>query len=160
MSIPNRPTLADLVQMPVGEIVALPAEVLTLLQEEAEDALRRAKAAKGWLDAALTRKYGDTAAALRRQNGKDAGTVRFEDSGITVVADLPKRVEWDQRRLAAIVDRIRTAGDEPGEYVELTYKVLERHYGAWPAHIRSAFEPARIAKTGKPSFVLKVGTAS
>jgi hypothetical protein len=155
MSIPNRPSLADLARMPIGEIVALSGETLALLQEEAEEALRRAKAAKDWLDGALERKYGALAAEHRRVEGKDTGTVRFDDGAVTVVADLSKKVEWDQTQLAAIVERIRTGGGEPGEYVEISFKVSERKYSAWPAHIRTAFEAARTVKTGKPTFVLK-----
>ena len=155
MSIPNRPSLADLARMPIGDIVALSGETLALLQDEAEEALGRAKAAKDWLDGALERKYGALAAEHRRMEGKDTGTVRFDDGAVTVVADLSKKVEWDQTQLAAIVERIRTGGGEPGEYVETSFKVSERKYGAWPAHIRTAFEAARTVKTGKPTFVLK-----
>ncbi|MEW5727689.1 MAG: hypothetical protein AB1918_07680 [Pseudomonadota bacterium] len=155
MTIPNRPSLADLARMPIGEIVSLSGETLALLQDEAEEALRRAKAAKDWLDGALERKYGVLAAEHRRVEGKDTGTVRFDDGAVTVVADLSKKVEWDQTQLAAIVERIRTGGGEPGEYVETSFKVSERKYGAWPAHIRTAFDAARTVKTGKPTFVLK-----
>ena len=58
MTIPNRPSLADLARMPLGDIVALSGETLALLQEEADETLRRAKTAKDWLDGALDRKYG------------------------------------------------------------------------------------------------------
>ncbi|TAN59929.1 MAG: hypothetical protein EPN20_14380, partial [Magnetospirillum sp.] len=91
----------------------------------------------------------------RRTEGKDTGTVRFDDGAVTVVADLPKKVEWDQAQLATIVERIRAAGDDPGEYVETAFKVPERKYGAWPGHIRTAFEAARTVKAGKPTFTLK-----
>ena len=156
MSIPNRPGLADLARMPLGDIIALSGETLALLQEEADEALRRAKTAKDWLDGALDRKYGAIAAEMRRREGKDAGTVRFDDGGVTVVADLPKKVEWDQGQLAATVERIRAAGDDPAEYVDLAFKVPERKYGAWPGHIRTAFEPARTVKAGKPTITLKL----
>lgn len=155
MAIPNRPNLADMMRLPLGEAANLPAEMLALLQEEADEALRHAKAAKDWLDGALDRKYGAIATKHRRIEGKDTGTVRFDDGGITVVADLPKKVEWDQEQLAATVERIRAAGDDPTEYVDLAFKVPERKYGAWPGHIRTAFEPARTVKAGKPTFTLK-----
>jgi len=158
MTIRNRPSLADLAHMPLGDIVALSGETLALLQEEAEEALRHAKAAKDWLDGALDRKYGALASEHRRTEGKDTGTVRFDDGAVTVVADLPKKVEWDQAQLATIVGRIRASGDDPGEYVDLTFKVSERKYGAWPAHIRTAFEAARTVKAGKPTFALKPTT--
>ena len=35
MTIPNRPRLADMMTMPVGEIANLPPDMLSLLQEEA-----------------------------------------------------------------------------------------------------------------------------
>ncbi|WP_096701355.1 hypothetical protein [Magnetospirillum sp. 15-1] len=158
MTIPNRPRLADMMTMAVGEIAALPADMLILLQEEAEEALRRAKMQKDWLDGVLDRRYATIAAEMRSRDGKDTGTVRFDDGGITVVADLPKKVEWDQEQLAATVERIRASGDDPAEYVDLAFKVPERKYGAWPAHIRTAFEAARTVKTGKPTFTLKPNT--
>ena len=66
-----------------------------------------------------------------------------------MVADLPKRVDWDQEKLAAIVERIRAAGDEPAEYVESSFKVAERSYAAWPTAIREGFEPARTVRPGQ-----------
>ena len=158
MTIPNRPRLADMMTMPVGEIANLPPDMLSLLQEEAEQNLRLAKMQKDWLDGVLDRRYAPIAAELRSRDGKDTGTVRFEDGAVTVVADLPKKVEWDQEQLAATVERIRASGDDPAEYVETAFKVPERKYGAWPAHIRAAFEIARTVKTGKPTFTLKPTT--
>lgn len=158
MTIPNCPRLADMMTMPLGDIAALPADLLILLQEEAEQNLRLAKMQKDWLDGVLDRRYAHIAAELRSREGKDTGTVRFDDGAVTVVADLPKKVEWDQSLLAATVERIRASGDDPTEYVETAFKVPERKYGAWPAHIRAAFEAARTVKTGKPTFTLKPNT--
>jgi len=155
MTIPNRPSLGDLIGMPVGDVAALPAEMLAMLQEEVDESLRRAKAVKDRLDVALDRKNGTIAAELRSREGKDTGTVRFDDGAVTVAVDLPKKVDWDQEQLAATVERIRAAGDDPAEYVDLAFKVPERKYGAWPGHIRTAFEAARTVKAGKPTFTLK-----
>ena len=152
--IRNRITLDELVGKDIGVIAALPAEELALLAEEAREALERAKAVKDRLDAAIDRRYGVRAAAYRREAGKDNGTVRFVDGPITVVADLPKRIQWDQQQLAAIAAEIRAAGDDPAEYLTTELKVSERAYGAWPSSIRSAFEPARTVSTGKPAYQL------
>lgn len=156
MTLSDRPHLSDLGEMPVGELAGLSAEVLALLQEEAESAIRNAKAAKERLDAALTRKYDEVTAEARREQGKDTGEVRFVDGCATVVADVPKRVDWDQARLAALVERIRTGGDDPADYIEAAFKVSERKFAAWPANIRSRFEAARTVRTGKPCFTLKL----
>jgi disulfide oxidoreductase YuzD len=140
--------------MAVGDIAALPADQLALLQDEADAALRQAKTTCDWLDGAVALKYGDRAHAARQAAGKDTGTIRFDDGAVTVIADLPKRVEWDQQKLAALVERIQAEGDDPAEYVDVAIKVPERKYTAWPNHIRTKFEPARTVKTGKPSIAL------
>jgi hypothetical protein len=145
----NCPALQDLPDLPLQEIAALPAEMLGVLQHEAETALKRAKTIKARLDGALALKYEDRAAEARRAAGKDAGVVRFDDGDVTVVADLPKRVDWDQGRLAALVERIRASGENPADYVETSFKVSERSYGAWPPAIRATFEPARTVRTGQ-----------
>lgn len=150
----NRPQLADIRTMPVGEIARLPAEHLALLQEEAEEALNAAKRIKDWLEGAIALRYGEEAARLRAAQGKDTGTVRFDDGPVTVVADLPKRVEWDQDLLATLVERMRASGEKVADYVSIEIKVSERAFTAWPEAIRQAFAPARTVRTGKPTFRL------
>ncbi len=148
MTAANRPRLGDLRTMSVGEIAGLPADVLALLQEDAEEALKAARSLADWLNGAIALRYSERAAEARRDEGKDTGTVRFEDEGVMVVADLPKRVAWDQAKLAEIVARIRGSGDDPTQYVEIAIKVPERNYAAWPENIRAVFEPARTVRTG------------
>ena len=156
ISIFNRPHLDAIGTMPVGEIVKLPAEHLALLQEDAGTALEAAKRLKDWIDGAIALRFADRAQAARREAGKDTGTVRFEDDNVTVIADLPKKVDWDQSLIAAVVERIRAAGDDPSEYVDVTIKVPERKYSAWPESIRAEFAPARTVNTGKPTFRLSI----
>jgi len=144
----NTPTPDDLPGLSPQEIAGLPVELLAILQREIDECLKRDKAAKTRLDAALTVRYATRAAEERQAQAKDTGTVRFDDGDFTVVADLPKRVEWDQSQLAAMVERIRAAGDDPTEYVDIGFKVPERKYAAWPDAIRQGFEPARTVKTG------------
>ncbi|MGE3157470.1 MAG: hypothetical protein AB7E84_12930 [Xanthobacteraceae bacterium] len=120
MSIPNRFTLDDITAASIGEIAGLPAEQLALLQQDVGNRLASVNRLKDRLDSGLDLKYRDRAAALRSGVGKDAGTVRIEDGDVVVVAELQKRVDWDQRGLAAVVERIRAAGDDPAEYIEVT----------------------------------------
>ena len=158
MTISNGITLDDLRTMPVGAIAALSGEELAPLKQEADEQLRAAKTLCDWLDGAVALKYGDRAQEARRMEGKDTGSIRLQDGAVTVIADLPKRVDWDQDKLAALVERIRAEGDDPIEYVDVAIKVPERKFAAWPSHIRSAFEDARTVRTGKPSFRLSLNT--
>lgn len=151
-TIPNRPAIDDLARLEPGAIAALSTDVLSILQGEVEAALACIKTIKDRFDHALDVKFASHAAAARSTEGKDTGTVRIVDEDCTVIADLPKRVRWDQVKLADVVDRIRTAGEDPNEYVSLEYRISERAYGAWPQSIRSVFAPARTVETGKPSY--------
>ena len=159
MTILNHITLDALVRLPMSEIVALPAVELGRLQKEAEDALRKAKLTVAWLDGALNQKYAERAKAARADAGKDFGVVRLTDDGVTVVADIDKRVEWDESQLSALMERIATDGENPRDYVEVSLRVSERKYAAWPPHIRRVFEPARTVRSGKESFELIAGDA-
>lgn len=154
MTIPNRMTLDDLPTLPIGEIAALAGDQLALLKQDADERLRAAKTLCDWLDGAIALKYGDQAQEARRAEGKDTGTVRLQDGPVTVVAELPKRIDWDQAMLANLVERIRVDGADPAEYVDIALSVSERKYTAWPKDIRQEFEPARTVRTGKPKFRL------
>lgn len=157
-SRPNHPTLATVRLMPVADVIALPGEHLALLQADARDALDAAKRMVDWIKAAIALRYEQRAVAARAAAGKDTGTVRFHDGSVEITSDLPKKVEWDQSRLAALIDRIRAGGEDPAEYVETSFKVAERAYAAWPERIRTAFEPARTVRTGRPTFKLSITT--
>lgn len=157
MTIPNRITIDDLPTMPIGEIAALAGDQLALLKQDADERLRAAKTLCDWIDGAIALKYGDKAQEARRAGGKDTGTVRLQDGPVSVVAELPKRVDWDQAMLAGLVERIRTDGADPAEYVDIAFSVSERKYTAWPKDIRQEFEPARTVRTAKPKFRLLLG---
>lgn len=157
MTIPNRITLKELPTLPVGEIAGLPGDQLALLKQDADERLRAAKTLCDWLDGAIALKYGEEAQAARREEGKDTGAIRLQDGPVTVVAELPKRVDWDQAMLAGLVERIRGDGADPAEYVDIAFSVPERKYTAWPTDIRQEFEPARTVRTGKPKFKLLLG---
>ncbi len=152
----NRIHITDLCGMQVSEIAALPVEQLALLQEELDAHLSDARKLKERLDAALDRRFGQRAQGVRASHGKDTGKVRFEDGPVTVTADLPKRVTWDQRELAAIRERIAADGDDPDQYIGTMLRVCERSFMAWPDWLRELFAPARTVKTGKPVYRLSL----
>jgi hypothetical protein len=80
--------------------------------------------------------------------------VHFDDGRIRITADLPKKVEWDQAKLGDITRRIAANGEDPAEYVEISYRVSETKFNAWPETLKTAFASARTLKTGKPGFRL------
>ena len=158
-SEPAAPGTDRLVQMPVGELATLPASELFRLQREVDEALRKAKLAASWLEGALAMRYSHRAHQARAVQAKDTGTVRFDDNGVTVVADLPKKIDWDQDALSGVVELLTAEGEDPRHYVEITFKVSERRYAAWPPHIRMVFEAARTVQAGAQSFRLTTDSA-
>ena len=156
----NTPTPDDLPSLSTAEIAALPVELLAILQREIDERLKRDKAAKTRFDAALAVRYATRAAEERQRLSKDTGTVRFDDGDFTVVADLTKRVDWDQVKLAQIAANITASGDDPSEFIDTVLKVSERKYVALPEAWRKGFDPARSVGSGKPSFRLEAAPSS
>jgi hypothetical protein len=148
-------TLDQLRDWPPGTVASLPIEVLAALADSLAETKILVAEAEARLSAGLDLRFGDRGRQLRTAEGKDSGRVRFGDGLFVIVADVPKRIDWDQDKLAAIVTRIRQSGDDPAEYVRTTYEVSERAYTAWPSPIRSLFEPARTVKLGKPRYAIE-----
>lgn len=149
MSYPqNTPSVDDMLNMPTGDLAQMPVELLAGLQAELDHATKTLKSATARLNTALEVRYATRAAEARRACGKDTGTVRLVDSDYIVVADLPKRVDWDQEKLAQMAKNIAAGGQDPAEFIDTKLTVSERKYSALPEAWRKGFEPARTVKTG------------
>ena len=139
---------------PVTQIANLSSEVLFALKALAETEVTRAKAVMEQLESALDLKYRTQAHTLRLAAGKDTGVIHFTDGRVEITADLPKKVEWDQAKLAEISQRIAASGEKPTQYIDVSYRVSESKFNAWPDTIKNSFLPARTLKTGKAGFRL------
>jgi hypothetical protein len=139
---------------PAGTLAQQPAELLFSIKNAAADLLASGKALSDHIDQAIDFKWSERARNLRHDAGKDTGVVHFDDGNVRVTADLPKKVDWDQARLAEITRRITDSGDDAKQYVEISYRVSETKFNAWPETLKSAFEAARTVKSGKPSYRL------
>ena len=144
----NTPSVDDMLNMPTGDLAQMPVELLAVLQAELDHAAKQLKVATARLGAALEVRYATRAAEARRACGKDTGTVRLIDGDYTVVADLPKRVDWNQEKLAQIAQNIADSGEDPAEFIDTKFSVSERKFGALPEAWRKGFAPARTVKTG------------
>lgn len=139
---------------PAGELAERSSDSLFKLKNDAADLLAAAKAIVEHVDRALDLRYAQRAHQLRLAAGKDTGVVHFDDGHVRITADLPKKVEWDQAKLNDITRRIAANGEDPAEYVEISYRISETKFNAWPETLKTAFAPARTLKTGKPGFRL------
>lgn len=148
----NRVTLAQLREMTAEQVAILPVDQIAVLLEEVAEQKASLKFCDDLLHGALNYRYSDRAALLRESAGKNTGTVSIEDGDFVIRADLPKKVEWDQQKLAEAVEAIRSWGEQPTDYCAIEVKVAESRYTAWPPAIRAVFEPARTVGAGRPTF--------
>jgi len=147
-------TREQLLATPAGTLAQEPAELLFAIKSAATESFENAKALCEHLEQVTDYKWSERARNLRHDAGKDTGVIHFDDGNVRITADLPKKVEWDQARLAQISKRIADSGENATQYVEVTYRVSETKFNAWPQTIKSAFEAARTVKTGKASYRL------
>ena len=154
MSTPTTFTPEQVLATPAGTLAQQPAELLFSFKNSAADLLTDAKSLCDHIDQAIDFKWNERARFLRHEVDKDTGIVHFNDGNVRITADLPKKIEWDQTRLAEIARRISESGDDPKQYVEITFRVSETKFNAWPDTLKSSFNAARTVKTGKPSYRL------
>ncbi len=154
MSTPTTFTPEQVLATPAGTLAQQPAELLFSFKTSAADLLTDAKSLCDHIDQAIDFKWNERARFLRHEVDKDTGVVHFDDGNVRITADLPKKIEWDQTRLAEIARRISESGDDPKQYVEITFRVSETKFNAWPDTLKSSFNAARTVKTGKSSYRL------
>lgn len=147
---------ADIAAMSVSQLAALPPEQKAEIHRNLDEALAWLKQARAKFDAALEAAYGEQARAARLASGKDFGVLHLKDGALRVTVDLPKRVSWDQEKLAAIARRIAEAGDRVEDYLDVEFSVPESRFNNWPAALREQFASARTVKPGKPVFRLSL----
>jgi hypothetical protein len=148
--------LARCIDRPASELADFEPGLLLDLKLQAAEAVAAARAQAEKIDQALDIRYGKRAAEQRFAAGKDTGTVTLTEGPVRISCEVPKKVEWDQAALGKIVERIRAAGEEPAEFVEISYRVSESKYTAWPASMRASFDSARTLKPGKSVFRLSL----
>ncbi len=148
-------TLEEVGNFMMAELEVMPLAELNELMQRVSSAEESARQYKQFLQAVMHHRFGIKANQLRQDAGKTTGVVRFEDDGFVVVSDLPKRPEYDQRKLKEAVEALRRWGEDPEDYVGIEFKVSETKFGAWPPAVRDLFEPARTIKAGKPTYKLE-----
>ena len=150
----NSEILSQVSAMPATQLSEASPDLLQKALIAAMTEVTQAKKQLEHIEHALDMRYAQRAKALRLAQGKDTGVVHFDDGNVRVTADLPKKVEWDQKQLHELIFRIASGGDNPAEFIETSYRVSETKYQAWQESLRSQFTPARTVKVGKASYRL------
>jgi hypothetical protein len=147
-------TLDNLLHTPQGDLAALPPQKLAQLLEEAKFKRDNYKLLHERVQGIVNFKYRDSFNHNRVAQEKETGLIRIEDDNYIIAQDITKKTDWDKKKLAEIIEKIKSQGDDPAEYVDVLYKVSEHKFKSWPSFIRKVFEPARTIKHGKPTYTL------
>ncbi|QTD44360.1 hypothetical protein [Ottowia testudinis] len=150
----NLITLQHALARSPADYAAAPLDAFKQLVTQTEQLQAFAKAVKEFAEQASELRYAEQARHRRQAEGRDFGTIRLDDHGNTVVCDQRKIIDWDQAKLAELAGKIAATGDNPAEYLDISYKVAESKYKAWPATLREQFAPARTERPGKTSYSL------
>lgn len=125
-----------------------------LAVKEAELAFQAAKNELETRKAALLDEVADQVREQLANKDYGAGTANVELEGYKIKVVIPKRVKWDEAKLAVIYQNIAASGQNPDEYIDLSYSIKETKYTAWPEFVQKGFEEARTVETGKPTLTI------
>jgi hypothetical protein len=145
---------ADLPNLSVSQIAGLPQQRLQELDISLNELMAWAKQARERVNTALEQRYGEQARAALVESGRDFGVSHLSDGPLRVTYELPKRVSWDQKRLAEIAERIVASGERVQDYMDVDLSVSETRFNNWPPALKEQFAAARTVKPGKASFRL------
>jgi hypothetical protein len=152
--------LQQVLQATPQDASKLPVTLYVELLRQAEAVQEFAKSVREFADASNELRYAEAAQHARSIEGRDFGVVRIEDTGHTVVCDTRKIVDWDQEQLKQLSAKITAAGDDPDLYMEVSRKVQESKFQAWPPVLSVQFEAARTVRPGKTSYRIERRSAA
>lgn len=82
------------------------------------------------------------------------GAAKIPLGDFEIETNWPKKVDWDQEKLAALYKKI-SQHESPELYIDVKYTVSETAYKKWPTDVAQAFEPARTVKHGSQTIKIK-----
>lgn len=140
-------------ELDVGAIADLSAAELACILDDLAEQQSRLQRIDVKLRSALDLKYGVRVCQARAKVVSDSSPVRFADKGFIIIADTPRRVTWDQAKLEAACEIMRTGwGDDPSDYVKVRLEISESDFASWPRPLRELFLPARKVEIGPTSY--------
>lgn len=148
----NRMTLEGLAGDVEQLAATLSAEELSMLAEDLEAEQARVKGYAKSYTSVIAAKYSAKASERRDD---DYGTSRVDDGEYVAVSSVPKKVEWDQKILGELWERIAAAGDKPTDYIEVKYSISENKWKNWPESIQRQFLAARSVKPGAETIKIE-----
>ncbi len=126
--------------------------------QEADEAIENFKIAKAIHESELSNLLAGSVAEQLANKDYGCGTANIQTDKFKIKCVISKKVEYDQKQLGDIFERIKAANENPLEYMKVKYDVAEAAYKNWPKNIKSVFEPARSIEQSKVKITFeKIG---
>jgi DNA-directed RNA polymerase specialized sigma24 family protein len=147
--------LSMLETLTAKEISSLEVYDLMDLSDQVAKLTSHAKELKEKLEDGLNLKFSEAVKNSLRSENKDTGTTKFFDGAFQIVAEVPKKVTWDQKKMEELIKRV--PDERRKTIVKITYAIEERKYSELPHEYQELFREARTITPGKTKFQISIG---
>jgi RNA polymerase sigma factor (sigma-70 family) len=147
--------LAILETLSAKEIGALAVGDLMDLSDQVAKLTSHAKELKEKLEDGLNLKFSEAVKNNLHSENKDTGTTRFFDGAFQIIAEVPKKVTWDQEKMEELIKRL--PDERRKAIVKISYAIEERKYSELPHEYQELFREARTITPGKTKFQIILG---
>lgn len=89
---------------------------------------------------------------IRKMQSKEFGAVNVTVEGFKVTETIPKKVDWDQKKLGELFMTIMRHGDKPSDYMRMELYVPENMFESMQPEIKEIFNEARTVRNGKATY--------
>jgi hypothetical protein len=151
----NMNDLSQLETLTAKEVSALSEVDLMDLNEQITKLSADLKNMKEKLDDGMNIKFRNSVIKGLQMAGKDTGTLRFFKDEIMVVAEVPKKVTWDMKKMEELVKLI--PDNQRKDIVKISYAIDERKYSALPREYQEVLKDARTVTPGKIRYQFSIG---
>jgi DNA-directed RNA polymerase specialized sigma24 family protein len=151
----NMKNLSIIETLNTKEISQLEVYDLMDLSEQVAKLISHAKELKEKLEDGLNLKFSEAVKNNLHSENKDTGTTRFFDGAFQIIAEVSKKVTWDQEKMEEL---IKCVPDERRKaIVKISYAIEERKYAELPHEYQELFREARTITPGKTKFQIILG---
>jgi hypothetical protein len=147
--------LSILETLSTKEISRLEVGDLMDLNEQMMNLTSHTKELKEKLEDAMNLRFSESVKNSLRSENRDTGTTRFFDGAFQIVAEVSKKVSWDQEKMEELIKRI--PNERRKDIVKISYAIEERKYSALPYEYQELFREARTITPGKTRFQITLG---
>ena len=126
----------DFLHMPMADVFKY--------RENLKKQIEVLKKKQATLNEDLSIRFGNSARNKLNEDGKDYGTVTFNDQGFKVKVSLKQKVTWNQEGLAIALTEMEP--DEARHYARITYGVDERKYNNAPPAVKDKLQQHRTVE--------------